>query len=187
MQGYDHAIENMYLRKGVVERLIRALEILPSEYGFVILDAWRPLELQREFYFSYHSDLATQHPNWTEEELKNAVGNFVAYPSEDLNFPPPHLTGGAVDITLANREGVPLGLGTPFDDFTEKAQTDYFENKNNLTEAEIQARDYRRMLVSALESVGFSNYPGEWWHFDYGNNSWARRVGKKAIYKGILG
>jgi len=23
-------------------------------------------------------------------------------------------------------------------------------------------------------SVGFSNYPYEWWHFDYGNQFWAQ-------------
>lgn len=30
--------------------------------------------------------------------------------------------------------------------------------------------------------AGFINYPEEWWHFDYGNQFWAKLAGKKAIY-----
>jgi hypothetical protein len=40
--------------------------------------------------------------------------------------PPPHLTGGAVDLTLS-WQGTPLALGTGFDDFSSRAAADVFE------------------------------------------------------------
>ena len=32
------------------------------------------------------------------------------------------------------------------------------------------------LLVDLLTSVGFSNYPGEWWHYSCGESAWALRV-----------
>ncbi len=29
---------------------------------------------------------------------------------------------------------------------------------------------------------GFTNYPMEWWHYDYGNQFWAKIKGVNAIY-----
>jgi D-alanyl-D-alanine dipeptidase len=41
-----------------------------------------------------------------------------------------------------------------------------------LTVVEEQARVGRSMLVGAMTSCGFTNYPAEWWHFDFGNAFW---------------
>jgi D-alanyl-D-alanine dipeptidase len=38
-------------------------------------------------------------------------------------------------------------------------------------------------MSSALTKVGFVNYPGEYWHWSYGDRYWAYHVGaKEAIY-----
>ena len=31
----------------------------------------------------------------------------------------------------------------------------------------------RRLLFHAMTGAGFTNYRGEWWHFDFGNQRWA--------------
>jgi D-alanyl-D-alanine dipeptidase len=36
-----------------------------------------------------------------------------------------------------------------------------------------------------LEKVDFINYPGEWWHWSYGDKYWAFIKGKDAIYNQI--
>jgi D-alanyl-D-alanine dipeptidase len=41
----------------------------------------------------------------------------------------------------------------------------------------------RRLLFQAMTRAGFTNYPGEWWHFDYGNQRWANVSGSDtAVY-----
>lgn len=76
-------------------------------------------------------------------------------------------------------------MGTGFDDFTEKAGALYFEQKQDLTREELEIRDNRRLLRNAMEGVGFTIHPNEWWHFDYGNLRWARATKKSPIYEGI--
>ena len=65
----------------------------------------------------------------------------------------------AVDLTLVDlATGTEVPMGTPFDAFTEAAHT---------ANAEGRIRRYRDILVRAMESEGFANYPQEWWHFSY--------------------
>ncbi|UZM97087.1 hypothetical protein OL548_17645 [Lysinibacillus sp. MHQ-1] len=45
---------------------------------------------------------------------------YVALPSAEAAHLAPHLTGGAIDITLADRQGKALNLGTAFDEMNEK-------------------------------------------------------------------
>ena len=35
-------------------------------------------------------------------------------------------------------------------------------------------------------SVGFTNLPSEWWHYDYGTKFWAYFNNTDALYSGIL-
>ncbi len=73
----------------------------------------------------------------------------------DLKTPYPHETGGAVDVVLLSKVGNQLEMDG---------------KKKNL-------------FFKAMIKAGFSNYPLEWWHWDYGDSAWAYRTGKKpAIY-----
>ena len=46
-----------------------------------------------------------------------------------------------------------------------------------------RAAKNRQLLVDVMTSVGFSNYPGEWWHYSYGESAWALRTGAPfAVY-----
>ncbi len=99
--------------------------------------------------------------------------------------PANHLTGGAIDLTIANQHG-PLNMGTAFDDFIDKARTDYYEHIQNPTQKEKQIKENRKLLKSIMEQAGFTNYPEEWWHYDYGNQNWALKTGNDAIYGGVL-
>ena len=48
------------------------------------------------------------------------------------------------------------------------------------------AQKNRALLRSILEPTGLTNYADEWWHWSYGDNGWALRVGaKNAIYDTI--
>jgi D-alanyl-D-alanine dipeptidase len=70
-----------------------------------------------------------------------------------------HNQGVAVDLTLVDIvSGTQLDMGTPFDTFSEVAHT---------ANAAGRVLQYRRILVRAMASEGFTNYEKEWWHFSY--------------------
>ena len=71
-----------------------------------------------------------------------------------------HLTGRAVDITLADTAGNYLDMGTDFDDFTDLAHTGAI----GLTKTQLGNRE---LLKTSMETAGFTAWPYEWWHFDY--------------------
>ena len=71
-----------------------------------------------------------------------------------------HCKGLAVDLTLADRGGKYLDMGTDFDDFSERAHL----NALHLTE---EQKVNRETLASAMCAYGFRQWPYEWWHFDY--------------------
>ena len=182
-QGLRGATPRCLLRRSAAQRLIRALDFLPSGYGFCIYDAWRPVQVQQALYDHYYNMLKGQEDtgSLTEEELEKRVCLFVSKPSYDPLKPSVHTTGGAVDLTVIDEQGKKLPMGTDFDDFTEAADTAYFEAHDGTV-----FRDNRRLLYYCMTSAGFTNLPSEWWHYDYGTNFWSYYTGKPAIYTGIL-
>ncbi len=70
-----------------------------------------------------------------------------------------HNLGVAIDLTLVTLEaGTPLDMGTPHDEFSERAHT------ANATGA---VAGNRNRLVKAMTAQGFTNYDMEWWHFSF--------------------
>ncbi|MEI3155363.1 MAG: M15 family metallopeptidase [Odoribacter sp.] len=50
-----------------------------------------------------------------------------------------------------------------------------------------KARLNRKALCRLMRSEGFVNYPGEWWHFSYGDRMWAAYAHrKKAVYDTVV-
>ncbi|MCL6630013.1 MAG: hypothetical protein K6U00_10480, partial [Armatimonadetes bacterium] len=44
----------------------------------------------------------------------------------------------------------------------------------------------RQLLLDIMLEAGFSNYPGEWWHYSYGDSAWALRVGAPCALYGAV-
>ena len=108
--GLRGSIPNILVRKNLNLLLTQASLNLPLNFSFYVFDGWRNEILQNELYqMAYHDT--------------NLEPGFVSDPDETI---PPHMTGGAIDLTLAYR-GKPIDLGTKFDEFTIKAHTRYFE------------------------------------------------------------
>jgi D-alanyl-D-alanine dipeptidase len=143
----------------VLRRLAVAARALPEPYGLVVLDGWRPPGFQREL-LAYYRD---RYGGGTE--------GYVADP-DDRRVVPPHVTGGAVDLTLS-AGGVPLALGTDFDDFTERAHLAALEGRT----ADRLPAALRRLLARVLSAQGFAPYPLEWWHWSHGDQRWAAQHG----------
>lgn len=169
----------LYAREGIVVKLLKIQERL-NGLTFKIWDAWRSRVVQNNIYQKCWNDLQTQHPAWDTERLKLEVGVFCT-DATDINRIPPHATGGALDLTLADVNGLELRMGTEFDHFGPKASMFYYDQ--TALDAEIATN--RKLLREAMLFEGFSYYKDEWWHFDYGNQFWAFQTNRPfAIYGG---
>ncbi len=160
----------IWLRAGVYERLTAAAEALPKDLRLVVWDGWRSYELQSELFGILLARLMAR--GFSEGEARERAKEFVAVPSREPESVSGHLTGGAVDLTIADVRGHYLDMGGGFDETEEHSHTDYYEGRENII-----ARDNRRLLVSVMEGAGFKNYASEWWHYDYGNRQWAEKAG----------
>ncbi|MES2466322.1 MAG: M15 family metallopeptidase [Verrucomicrobiota bacterium] len=114
----------------------RALK--PHGLGLLVLDAYRPPEVQWELFQLFKDD------------------KYVADPRKKWSK---HCYGRAVDVTLVDLSGKVQEMPSTFDDFTKNAAAVYQgqdpEVKRNLAR-----------LQQAMTSAGFSLYADEWWHFN---------------------
>lgn len=187
-QNIDGTLITIYIRKTVYQRLVEASKLLPQGYKFVLLDVWRSNKAQQALFNILKKQLHLLYPNLDEKNLLKKVLTTVAPPSSNMKRPSPHNTGGSVDLTIVNEQGIALKFGTDFDDHTEIARTSYFEeqDKNQMSNEKMEFLNNRRLLFNIMTSVGFTNYTDEWWHYDYGNQNWAWKANQKyAIYGSI--
>ena len=98
-------------------------------------------------------------------------------PPDDIS-PPPHTTGGALDVGMRGPGRRGAGLCVAGEAGT-TAPTYY----RKLSET---ARSNRLLLIEAMEAAGLTNYVGEWWHWSYGDQGWALRVGSPVAYYGAV-
>ncbi|MFJ7736333.1 M15 family metallopeptidase [Lysinibacillus sp. NPDC097287] len=183
LQHIPNSLKSLYLREGAYERLKHAVLLLPENYSLILYDGFRPIQVQQYLFTHFAKRIKLQYPYFTEQEVLNETHKYVAFPNKGQEFNTPHLTGGAIDLTLGDLNGRALNLGTAFDEISEKSETRYFEqHPQENTEACI----HRRLLYNCMTMVGFSNYSEEWWHFDFNNISWARREDSQVAGYGAI-
>jgi D-alanyl-D-alanine dipeptidase len=179
-KGIPLAVATCYLRKTVYSRIAEAALLLPEGYKFKVLDAWRPLEVQKWLYSYYKEIITEKYGDLSVPALKKVIDSFIMPPSENPLAPSVHTTGGAVDLTIVDEHDCDLDMGSGFDEFSEVTNTAFFENAGN----GIIAKN-RRLLYNIMISQGFTNLPSEWWHFDYGTGFWAFYTKQLAKFAGV--
>lgn len=154
------------IRKTVYDKLIIAVNSLPEGYNFRIMSAYIPLSLQQEVWNSKWKKISKKYwyiwfilPQKIKQKL---VRKYAAYPKKGS----PHSTGGAIDVILVNNKNEIIDVGGDFASANETAHTRY----GNINEAQKQNR---AILYSAMTGAGFVNQPFEWWHYSYGDKTWA--------------
>jgi zinc D-Ala-D-Ala dipeptidase len=165
-------------RRGVAERLCQAQALLPEGYVLEVVEGWRSLQTQQMMYDATYRGYREAHPDWSETAVRRATNRFSA--PIDPRVPPPHLTGGAVDLNLLGPDGQPVDLLSPY---TLADRRSAPMAAPNLSPA---ARHHRELLAAALNGAGFSNYPAEWWHWSYGDQAWALRNGREYAIYGMI-
>jgi zinc D-Ala-D-Ala dipeptidase len=165
-----------YLRQGVIERLEQAqkkLEQLQTGWRLKIFDAYRPIPVQQfmvQYSFEQEAKVQGLDPKTLSEAereiLMARVYQFWAAPSPDPSTPPPHSTGGAVDLTLVDESGQEIDMGSPIDEISERSYPDHFAS------ADLKAHHHRQILKHVMIDAGFKQHLNEWWHFCYGDQMW---------------
>ena len=179
------------LREEVIKRLLKVndyLKLKNNSFSLLIYDSWRPIKVQ-EFMFNRAFCLECKRLNIEVSvkdmdrypKVKRKVEKFWACPSLDEKCPPPHSTGGALDITLADKYGNILDMGSNIDQMDEKSKPDFYKN---IESDEANMWNYRRnLLKEIMVEFEFVQHPNEWWHFSYGDQLWAWKNKKpKAFY-----
>lgn len=156
------------LRESVAKALAEASKRLPRGYSFAVIEGWRPRHIQRRMYLTALRRWREMHPEWSEAHLRRVVNRFSA-PPDHRKVPPPHLTGGALDIMLADARGKRLDHHSPY------APRDPKGYQTDAPDLSPEAKKVRTILRDALASVGITNYPSEFWHYSYGDQGWAYR------------
>jgi len=146
---YD-TLFNIYLHPVAANKLIKAqkyLKTINSEFNLLVYDAVRPLSIQKKMYE-------------VVQDTKYAA--YVANPSRTGL----HNYGMAVDLTICDKNGKPLDMGTSFDYFGSAAGINKEEElvqRGILTSTQVKNR---QLLRKVMMHAGFFTIRGEWWHFN---------------------
>ena len=177
-----------FLRREVLRLLLFAQERLHSlkrGYRLKIFDAYRPLSVQK-FMIEYDTDRVSldifgtafkELSNANSLEVQRVVSHFWSPISDRVELsPPPHSTGGALDLTIVDKNGIELDMGTKIDELIDASASDYYEHSQTLYQKN------RELLVEVMSDAGFTQLPTEWWHFSYGDQIWALDKTEDAKY-----
>lgn len=185
-RAFPSAQPQVRARRSVAERLAEVdARLKESGVELFVLDAFRPLALQRELWDFFLERARQLLENPSEADCIAFAGEYCSDPRHfdpaDSRTWPTHLTGGAVDLTLrASRSGEFVFMGGIFDDSDDVSHTAHFEkrlaendgNEQALSLSEREAMRNRRLLFWAMVEAGFTSYAYEWWHFDLGTQMW---------------
>jgi len=184
------------LREGVVSRLVKAnnyLQSIHNNYSLILYDSWRPVEVQSYmFYLAYERECKKRGLECQSNEISSnpeiikEVEKFWAYPSIDDKYPPPHSTGGAIDLSIADNSGRFIEMGCDIDNMDKSASPEFYKDRNS--KEAIIWDERRNLLKKVMLKFEFVQHPNEWWHFSYGDQLWAwTNQSRIAIYGKVDG
>jgi len=126
-----------YLHSDAAVKLVAAVTLAAAlDLRLKVFDGFRPSEAQ-----------------WVLWNFRPDPG-FLADPRKGS----PHSRGAAVDLTLLDRDGIELDMGTGFDAFTPLSH-----HANITIPAEGQRN--RLLLLGLMSAAGWDFYGNEWWHY----------------------
>lgn len=126
-----------FLRSEALTLLEKAIVLADAQgYRFKILDAHRP--------------------QYAQERLWDVCPNpdYIANPASGSH----HTRGVAVALTLIDKDGYELDMGTPFDSFD-------LSSHHGSQQISPEASRNRYMLLGIMMSAGWDFYMNEWWHY----------------------
>ena len=141
-QLYDCA--RCFLRPEAAKALAQANAKLKAQgYRFKMFDCFRPLPIQQKLWDKF------ENPSYVTPPSKGSM----------------HNRGLAVDLTIVDKDGTELDMGTEFDFFGKEAHHTYTGHSEDI-------QQNRRLLKETMESFGFRGIRTEWWHYSYSGSKY---------------
>lgn len=141
-----------------------ALEKVQSElerigFGLLIYDAYRPQQAV-DYIIGWAQD---DSDTLMKEEFYPNIDKKDLFKKGYISKQSGHSRGSTVDLTIVSlKTRHILNMGSPYDLFDEKSNTDY----PNITKNQ---HALRMLLKRRMEKHGFESYDKEWWHFTLKN------------------
>jgi D-alanyl-D-alanine dipeptidase len=172
------ATPHIHIRSALIQMLEQASNHLPDEFCLYIVEGVRTLEKQQALWNECHEQIKKEFPHESIDFWNAHTGLLVAPPSPLAN----HNCGGAVDVTLIYKDsGEQVDMGTSIQSGSAYSRTKMFSE-----EIQDHHKHHRTILRESMERAGFVWYPGEWWHYCYGDRMWAVYSGKKECVYGPI-
>lgn len=147
-----------YLHPDAAALLRRAIELAaPLGLRFRVFDAFRPAEAQWVL--------------WNH----SPDPDFLCDPRRGS----PHSRGVAVDLTLLDRQGRALDMGTPFDAFTPTSH-------HGALDIPVEAQRNRMLLMGLMTTAGWDFYRNEWWHYQMFDSRRFPVLGDGTLAQGMM-
>ncbi len=147
-----------YLHVEAEKLLVRARELAAVQaLKLKIFDAFRPVEAQWVLW------------NHTPD------ANYIADPRRGS----PHSRGVAVDLTLLDRSGRELEMGTPFDDLTPQSH-------HGSMGVSASAQKNRALLLGLMTAAGWDFFRNEWWHYQMFDSRQYPTISDSALPKAMM-
>ncbi len=163
---------SFFVRKSIAEKLYRISENLPEGIHLVLIEGYRSIQSQQLIWDTKFQKLTEENPTRSNEDIEKQVRLVVAKPAPLAN----HHCGGAIDVTLAYSDGTLLDMGTPYPSMISHSDfnSDLLPNVPMFSEKiNWEQNKNRQILRNAMETQDFVWYPGEWWHYCWGDRMWA--------------
>ncbi len=127
-----------FLQRDAGEKLIRLQRDIAKRYGWRLrlYDCYRPRPAQQRLW----------------DIMPNA--SYVTPPHKGSM----HNRGLAIDVTIDDKDGRPMDMGSDFDHFGKEAHIDIYDHTDEVLRN-------RRILQKLMELHGFKGIRTEWWHY----------------------
>ena len=139
-----------FLHKEAAAKFKAAVKNLRKEkpgWSFIVYDSLRPRSVQ---WIMWDKVKDTKDKKYVANAEKGSVHNY----------------GFALDLSLLDKKGRPLDMGTPYDTFSDLAEPqleEKFLKEGKLTREQV---DNRLVLRKVMTEAGFTQLSHEWWHYD---------------------
>ena len=167
------------VREAVYGKIGRISQRL-AEQGdkLIIRSVWRSFGHQRLLWEEKYAIMQQKYPHKHADEVNEIVSRFIAPPTKSM-----HATGGSVDALIFDVKndrvrdfGNNVGLKLELDETC-------YPHHPDLSPV---AQQNRKVLMDLFEDEDFVVDILEYWHFDYGNASWATEKGKEYARYGVI-
>ncbi len=168
--------DGVYVRSKLLEKLIQAANSLPAQFRLVIRAGHRPISVQRQLVEDCSSAYLRQNPQASKDQALIHARTFFSDPDTEI---PPHVCGAAVDVGVIGSDNRLLDFGS---EINEESKISSLYS----TDITHEQKTNRLMLTTVMLDADFASCKNEWWHFSYGDQTWAWFYGKKSSLYGLV-